>query len=238
MNLTGSALEFRRSDGTLRLFGPVRAEQGQRILTASALEVDLDAQMHPRLAIASGHPSMSANDARGNALLAANQMEVSLADGAIEKIAADGNVRGDARSRAGANHLAAEHVDLIMTEKDGASQPRQMLARGNVQIVMQQGAAKRNLRTEALQIDFVPEVGRRAVRVASAETLAPGEVGTSKLGASDTISGGKLTAAFDALSQLSQLHGASGVKVVHQSGADAPQVTTAQNLTASFGAGG
>ncbi|MGH9732803.1 MAG: LPS export ABC transporter periplasmic protein LptC, partial [Candidatus Acidiferrales bacterium] len=45
VNVAGSALEFRRSDGTLRLFGPVRAEQGQRILSASALEIDLDAQM-------------------------------------------------------------------------------------------------------------------------------------------------------------------------------------------------
>ncbi|HEV2617795.1 MAG TPA: LPS export ABC transporter periplasmic protein LptC [Candidatus Acidoferrales bacterium] len=238
-NVTGRALEFRRSDGTLRLFGPVRAKQGQRILSASAVEIDLDAQMHPRLVIASGHPEIIAEDPRGNASLVANQMDASFADGAIEKISADGNVRGNAHSRGGENLISAEHVDLMMAAaKDGASQPRQMLARGNVQVAMQHGSAKRNLRTAALRIDFVPEVGRRGVRVANAETLSAGEVVTSKPGESDTISGGKLIADFDAQSQLTQLRGASGVRVVHQSGSVAPQITTAQNLTAGFGAGG
>jgi LPS export ABC transporter protein LptC len=238
VNLTGSALEFRRSDGTLRLFGPVRAEQGQRVLSSSALEIDLDAQMHPRAATASGHPEMTAEDARGTASLAANQMEASFADGVIVKITADGSVRGDTRSRRGENHISAGHMDLTMAAKDGATQPTEMLAHGNVQVATQQGVAKRNLRTDALRIDFVPEVGRRGVRVASAETLTPGQIVTSKPGESDTISGGKLTAEFDAQSQLTQLHGASGVKIIHQSGSGAPQNTTAQNLTASFGASG
>ena len=238
VNVAGSALEFRRSDGTLRLFGPVRAEQGQRILSASALEIDLDAQMHPRVVIASGHPEMTANDARGTASLVADQMQASFADGAIEKIAADGNVRGNTNSPGGENQISAGHVDLMMAARDHVTQPMEMLARGNVQVAMQQGAAKRNLRTEALRIDFAPESGRRGVRVASAETLAPGQIVTSKAGEADTISGGKLTAAFDAQSQLTQLHGASGVKVVHQPGSGASQTTTAQNLTASFGASG
>jgi len=238
VNVAGSALEFRRSDGTLRLFGPVRAEQGQRILSASALEIDLDAQMHPRVAIASGHPEMTAKDLRGNASLAANQMEASFAGGAIEKIAADGYVRGNTRSSRGENRISAEHVDLMMSERDHTSQPTQMFARGNVQVAMQQGVANRNLRTETLRIDFAPEVERRGVRVASAETLAPGQIVTSKLGESDTINGGKLTAEFDTQSELTGLHGASGVQVVHQAGSAAPQTTTAQNLTASFAAGG
>lgn len=238
VNVAGSALEFRRSNGTLRLFGPVRAEQGQRFLSANALEIDLDAQMHPRVAIASGHPEMTAKDTRGTASLVADQMQASFASGAIEKIAADGNVRGNSSSRGGENQISAGHADLMMAAKDGATEPTEMLARGNVQVAMQQGVAKRNLRTEALQVDFVPEVGRRGVRVASAETLVPGEIVTSKPGESDTISGGKLTAAFDAQGQLTQLHGASGARVVHQSGSGAPQNTTAQNLTASFGASG
>ncbi|MFI5125347.1 MAG: LPS export ABC transporter periplasmic protein LptC [Candidatus Acidiferrales bacterium] len=238
VNVAGSALEFRRSDGTLRLFGPVRAKQGQRILSANALEIDLDAQMHPRAAIASGHPEMTAKDARGTASLVADQMEASFADGAIEKIAANGNVSGDARARKGENHISVEHVDLMMATKNGATQPTEMLAHGNVQVAMQQGAAKRNLGTDALRVDFAPEVGRRGVRVASAETLAPGQIITSKPGESDTISGGKLNAEFDEQSQLTRLHGASGVQVIHQSGSGAPQNTTAQDLTASFGASG
>lgn len=238
VNVAGSALEFRRSDGTLRLFGPIRVEQGQRILSANVLEIDLDAQMHPRAAIASGHPELTATDARGTASLVANQMTASFAGGTIDKIAADGDVRGDTRSRRGENHISAAHVDLMMAVKDGDTQPKQMLARGNVQVAMQQGVAKRNLRTEALRIDFVPKLERRGVRVAGAETLAPGEIVTSKLGESDMISSGKLTAAFDAQSQLTQLHGAFGVQVVHQSGSGAPQTTTAQNLTAGFGASG
>jgi lipopolysaccharide export system protein LptA len=181
---------------------------------------------------------MTAKDARGTASLVADQMEASFADGAIEKIAANGSVSGDARARKGENHISAEHVDLMMATKNGATQPTEMLAHGNVQVAMQQGAAKRNLGTDALRVDFAPEVGRRGVRVASAETLAPGQIITSKPGESDTISGGKLNAEFDEQSQLTRLHGASGVQVIHQSGSGAPQNTTAQNLTASFGASG
>ena len=238
VNLTGSALEFRRSDGTLRLSGPVHAEQGQRILTAGAIEVDLDAQMHPRTVIASGEPRMTATDARGKVLLAANQMEGSFAGGVIEKIVADGNVRGDEHSARGVNRISAEHVELMLAAKDGSSEPREMLARGNVQVAVQQGAAKRNLHTAALRIDFSPGVPRHAVRIASAETLAPAEIITSQPGETNTIQGAKLTAAFDARGQLTALRGASGVKVVHQEGAKPSQATTAQNLTATFGAGG
>ncbi|HVB08137.1 MAG TPA: LptA/OstA family protein, partial [Candidatus Acidoferrales bacterium] len=238
VNLTGSALEFRRSDGTMRLSGPVRAQQGQRILTAGALEVDLDAQMHPRAVLASGEPRMTATDARGEILLAANQMEGSFASGVIHKIVADGNVRGDEHSTNGVNHISAEHVELMLVAKDGSSEPREVLARGNVRVAMQQGAAKRNLRTAALQVDFGPGALQHAVRVASAETLAPAKIVTSQPGETDTIQGAKLKAAFDARGQLTELRGASGVKVVHQEGAKPPQVTTAQNLKATFGAGG
>jgi len=238
VNLTGSALEFRRSDGTLRLFGPVHAEQGQRILTAGALEIDLNAQMHPRQAIAGGHPEMTAKDARGTVVLAANQMEGSFANGVIQEIIADGSVRGGTDSRGGANNVSAKHMELMLAAKDGRIEPHQMLARGNVQIAMQQGAVKRNLETSALRIDFVSEAGRHGARIASAQTLAPGQIVTGKPGESDTITGGMLAAAFDSRSQLTQLDGASGVKVVHQTGSQAPQTTTAQNLTATFGAGG
>jgi len=238
VNLTGSALEFRRSDGTLRLSGPVRAQQGQRILTAGALEVDLDTQMHPRAVLASGEPRMTATDARGTVLLAANQMEGSFASGVIHKIVADGNVRGDEHSTNGVNHISAERVELMLVAKDGSSEPREVLARGNVQIAMQQGAVKRNLRTAVLKIDFASGASRHAVRIASAETLAPARIVASQPGESDTIQGAKLTAAFDARGELTELRGASGVKVVHQEGAKPPQVTTAQNLKATFGAGG
>ncbi|MHB8410568.1 MAG: LPS export ABC transporter periplasmic protein LptC [Candidatus Acidiferrales bacterium] len=238
VNLTGSALEFRRSDGTLRLSGPVHAEQGERILTAGALEVDLDAQMHPRTVIASGEPRMTATDTRGKVLLAANQMKGSFAGGVIQKIVADGNVRGDEYVANGVNHISAEHVELMLVAKDGSSEPREVLARGNVQIAMQQGAAKRNLRTAALKIDFASGASRHAVRIASAETLAPAEIVTSQPGETNTIQGAKLTATFDARGQLTELRGASGVKVVHQEGAKPPQVTTAQNLKAIFGASG
>jgi len=243
LSVTGSALEFRRSDGTLRLSGPVRAEQGQRVLAAGALEIDLDSQLHPRAARASGQPRMTARNTRGTATLAANDMEAvfsraSQAGAALEKILADGNVRGDSRSGEDVNHISADHVELMMAANDGGREVREMLATGNVQAAMRHGAVRRNLRTPALRLDFAPEGRRRGVRVARAETLAPGEVVNIQPGQSDTIRAGKLTAVFDAASRLTELHGASGVKVVHQQGAKPRQITTAQNLTAHFGADG
>ncbi|MFZ0213560.1 MAG: LPS export ABC transporter periplasmic protein LptC [Candidatus Acidiferrales bacterium] len=238
VDLTGRALEFRRSTGVLVLSGPVRAVQGKRTLAAGALEVDLDASMQPKSVVATGQPELSGTDARGTSSVVAEQIVAFLGAGdALEKIVASGNVRGQKGGPGGANRFSADHVELTMVPGDGGSEPHEMLATGHVRAETRTIQAKRDLETEALRLDFAHDASGSGMHMDTAETLAPGQVVTSQRGESDQIRGGKLTADFDARSQLTQLHGTSGVKVIHKSGSEPAQTTTAQNLTATFGAG-
>ncbi|MFZ0921676.1 MAG: LptA/OstA family protein, partial [Candidatus Acidiferrales bacterium] len=214
-------------------------QQDTHTLTAGALDLQLDAAMQPERAVASGNPEIVASGARGKVLFTADQMTTDLsASGAIQKITADENVRGDSSGRDGENHLSAQHAAIFMNLTAAGSEPREILAQGNVKAETNHGKVQGNLATESLRVELSPNESGSGERVASAETLAPGEVVMTKPTESDQLEGGKLTAIFGAQSQLSELHGGSGVRVERKLGSDPPQTSTAQNLLAKFGSDG
>ena len=236
--LNGSALEFQRNSGVLLLSGPVRAVQAQRTLTAGELELVLDATMQPKTVIATGQPQLNTKDAQTASSLTAEEMQASLGPGdALEKIVATGNARGQQNRPDGMSRLSANHIELMMVAGNGDSMPQEMLATGSVHAETQRGQTKQALETDALRLDFAPDQSGKTAHVDTAETLAPGRVVTSGPGESDQIQAGKLAATFDARSELNFLHGASGVEVTHTEDSKPAQTTTAQNLTATFGAG-
>ena len=237
VNVTSSALEFRRVDKLLRFFGPVRLQQDTHTLTAGMLELQLDAAMQPARAVATGNPEILASGARGKASFAADQMTANLSpSGAIEKISADQNVRSESSGPDGENHFSAKHAEILMEITNGASEPREILAQGNVKAETNRSKARGNLATESLRVELAPSGSGKGERVASAETLAPGEMELIEPSEFDQLRGGKLTAIFDAQSELSELHGNSGVRVDRRVGADPPQTSTAQDFLAKFGA--
>jgi lipopolysaccharide export system protein LptA len=238
VHVTSSALEFRRSENLLRLFGPVRLQQDTHTLTAGALDLQLDAAMQPERAVATGNPQIVASGARGKVSFAADQMTTDLSpSGAIQKITADENVRGDSSGRDGENHLSAQHAEIFMNLTATGSEPREILAQGNVKAKTNHGNVQGNLATESLRVELSPSEGG-GERVASAETLAPGKVVMTKPTESDQLQGGRLSAIFGAQSQLSELHGSSGVRVERKLSSDPLQMSTAQNLLAKFGSDG
>ncbi|HEV2290038.1 MAG TPA: LPS export ABC transporter periplasmic protein LptC [Candidatus Acidoferrales bacterium] len=237
--LSGSALEFRRETDDLLLSGPVRATEGRQEITTGALELVLDAAMQPKSVVATGQPALNGKDARGTVSLTAEEMRASLGAGdVLEKIVASGNVHCQEERRYETNRLAANRVQLVMVEGNGRSMPREVLATGNVHAETQYGQVKRILETEAMRMNFAPDTDGKTMHVDTAETLAPGQVVISGPGESDQIRAGRLTAAFDAKSKLDALHGASGVEVIHAEDSKPSETTSAQNLTATFGAGG
>ncbi|MGC1106513.1 MAG: LPS export ABC transporter periplasmic protein LptC, partial [Candidatus Acidiferrales bacterium] len=235
--IDSSALEFRRSENRLRLFGPVRLRQDTHTLTAGALDLHLDAAMQPESAVATGNPEIVASGARGKVSFTAEQMTIDLSpSGAIQKITADGNVRGESSGRDGENHLSAQHAEIFMNLTAAGSEPREVLAQGSVKVETNERKAHGNLSTESLRVELSPSEGDE--RVAGAETLAPGKIMLTEPNESDQLQGGRLSAIFGAQSRLSELHGSSGVRIERKLGSDPPQTSTAQNFSAKFGSDG
>lgn len=238
VSVTSSSLEFLRGQNVLRLPGPVRAQQQNQILTAGALELQLNAAMQPLRAVATENPEVSMRGARGTASFAANQISTELsADGTIQAITADQNVRGESHGRDGDNHFVAQHTELQMKQTHERSEPQTLLARGAVNIAMDRGEVRKNIATESLRVEF-EEAGPGRASIANAETLAPGKLTMTEAGESDQLVGGKLSALFGAQNELKELRGSSGVRITRKRGMEAPQISSAQNLLAKFDSAG
>jgi LPS export ABC transporter protein LptC len=229
------SLEYRRNANLMQLFGPVIARQGGRTVETGVLEVDLDPQMHPRRAIAGNGVRIADAAAPSEVSLAAVRMEAILGErGAIQRIVADGNIHSEQKTPSGEQGFSAQHAEMKMSASDGRSEPRELLATGNVQADFQQNGVTRHLETAKLRLEFEPAEGKRAARVASAETLAPGEIVTSHPGESDQMRAGKFSAEFNSQNRITELKGAANVNATRQIGTGPMQETSAQELNASF----
>ncbi len=236
VHISGSALEFRRSQNLARITGPVRVQQDDRTLTAGALQLQLDAAMQPARAVATGNPEVIVRSARGSMSLAADQMTTDFApSGVIEEISADQDVRADVSARnGGENHLSAQHMQVLMNSDKQQTDAREILAQNGVKLTMSRAGSRGNLTTENLRVELSPDEGGRGERIASAETLAPAKLTLSKAAETDEIEGGNLSATFGVNDQISDLRGASGVRVNRMLGSKPPETSTAQDLLAIF----
>lgn len=240
VNLTGSTLEFRRQEDSLRVLGPVHVMEGARTLSAGVLEVQLDSAMRPQHASATGNPQISDGSARGKSVLSAARMEAEFAEtGTLERLIADEDVRGESRGAGDAcdsamRNFSAQHVELEMADENGASEPRKLLARGNVQMETKQREEQRQLKTESLEMEFAALEGGHGVRVSKAETLAPAEVVTGDAKESSRIRAAKLEASFGARSELTGLNGSGGVEIARTPAGKSEETSTAENFSAVF----
>lgn len=238
-HITSKSLEFRRSEDVLRLAGPVRIQQDSQTLTAGMLELQLDAAMRPSHAVATGSPEIAARRARGNLSLAAEQMSADLLpNGALQKLQANDDVRGEANRSEDVDHFSAQHVQMVMNSSGMQNRPREFLAQGNVRVEANRSKSKGRLATESLRAEISASKDGHGAGITSAETLAPGNLTLIKPAENVEIRGGKLSAIFGAQNQITELHGASGVSVVRALTNKPSEKSSAQSLLAKFGADG
>jgi LPS export ABC transporter protein LptC len=238
VSLRGTALEFHRNTRLIQFYGPVTVRQGGRTIETGILEMYLDEEMRPRRAVASNGVQSASADPHGAASLAAERMETILgAGGAIEHIVTNGNIRGEQKISSGERRFSAQHAEMTMSISNGRSEPRELLANGNIEAEIQENGVRRHLDTSSLRGVFLPLEKGRGVRLARAETLAPGEIAISQPGESDNIRAGKFVAEFNAEGRLAKLGGAAGVGVERQMGVGATQATTAKSLAVAFNGG-
>ncbi len=237
---TGSSLEFRRDESAMHLLGPVRAQQGERELTAGSLTIELDAHLRARRAVAIGKPELRSTSPQEQATVTAESFVAQLdPEGWIEQVTAESGVRASRTHPAGHDNFEAQHVDISMEPK--LNQPRQMTATGNVKAASQEKEETRRLETAVLELRFtgggLTDGSPRPRRIESFETKAPGTIETKAPGESTRIHAGGFTAAFAANGRMEQLLGRSGVAIDRQLGNGAPQTSTADNLALRFGPG-
>lgn len=243
VKLSGGALEFRRKENLLELAGPVRAEQGGETLTAGKMELQLDRKMRPTRAVASGHPEIFANGMRGNGFVTAKRVEAEFtAAGVIQKLLAEGDVRGESRTssrKSAETNFSAQQAEMILAAEDGANEPAEATMRGGVKFSAVEAGVRRNVSTEALRVEFAPVAAKKpGVRLAQAETLAEGKVVVSSPEARTRISAGKLLARFDDQNELTALRGSGGVEIArNESRGSLAQMSTAQSFAAEFAGG-
>ena len=246
---TGSSLEIRRADRTVVLKGPATVEEGARQLTADTFSIQLDEDNHARRAVAEGHPQIHTSESDGKLAVFAARFEAILTPaGWVDHVVADGDVNGTRQTAAGTDRFSAAHTEFVMVPEKNLIQD--MTATGNVVAESHQGADSRLLKTDALRVSFSTPPASAAARpgqlpgkadqqrIESAETLAPSTIESRTVNDLTTLHAKQFVAQLGSTGHLDKLLGHSGVEVTRQIGNAAPQVLSANELVATFGAHG
>ncbi len=236
VKVTGSSLEIRRDERKVVLSAPAHVTQGNRELSADKIAIDLDADFRAQHAIAEGHPVVRSAGSGGKVVVSANQFEASLNPaGWIEKMVADGEVKGSREAATGTDHFSSSRVELEMAPQNIV---RMMTTSGGTVLDSRQDAQSRTLKTESLRAIF--GVGKQGgqPRVRSAETLAPATIEMKSGNEVTELHARKFVTEFDADGRLAKLFGHSGTEIDRTVGSGTPQVSTAKELAAVFSASG
>lgn len=234
IRVSSGRMEFHRAENVLRFSGPVRVEQNSQTLSSGLLQLELDAAMRPVGVLATDHPAIVARGARQRASLAADQIAAELSpQGQVRRISANAHVRGDSAGPGGQNRFSAEHAQMVMRSTGSGSQPREILAQGNVDVETVEGRRHGHLATESVRVELSPDP-KGGDDISGAETLAPGKLTMVEPGGKDELEGRRLTAVFGAQNRLTALQGSSGVRVERWPKARLPETSVAESLLARW----
>jgi lipopolysaccharide export system protein LptA/lipopolysaccharide export system protein LptC len=233
VSMKGSSLEIRRNDRTVVLAGPATVRQGDRELSADRISIDLDENFHARHVLAEGRPLVHGSSGGATFAVSAASFEGFLnPDGWVERIVADGGVTGTSKSATGSDNFSGGRVDVALEAKRNVL--REIMATGGVTAGSEQNGISQRLRTKALRVKFASADQPDHQHIESAETLAPGTIESKSGDASTELRAPKFNTRFTADGHLARLVGSGGVEVRNQTGSSPAQVSTAQNLNATF----
>jgi lipopolysaccharide export system protein LptA len=244
---TGNSLEIRRADRTVVLQGSAIVTEGARELSADTFLVELDADDRARRAVAEGHPQMRSAEGGGKTSVTANRFEAVLNPaGWVEHVVAHGNIAGTRQTAAGTDRFWAAHAEFTMVPEKNLIQD--MTATGDVRVESHQRGDSHFLKTDALRVTFSTGSGDGRAgnapgkadqqRIESAETLASATIESRSSSEVTTLRAKKFVAQMGPTGRLDKLLGHSGVEVRRQIGHTAPQILSAAELIATFGAQG
>jgi lipopolysaccharide export system protein LptA len=216
VDIQGSSLEFGKTTHSILLFGPVTATTPAQQLTAGELFVSLDPAFRARSLVArpgtlGQTPEVVSRGASGGSTrLRADQLTAELSsEGWVTTVVADGNVDGSAPT----GGLQAEHGELEMWPR--VNQAKLLTVRGNVRLQSRdpKTGLQRNVKTEALQLNFTGGQLGQPNRLQHSETLARGTIEWNDAAASRSkLTADKLALDFGATGKAQQLAAAGAVQ--------------------------
>jgi len=174
--LRGTSLEFGKKSNSVVMEGPVTATTEAQQLTAGELLLKLDSQSRPQTLVATPGPQgelpeVSSQGKGGTTSMKAEKLTCNLAPaGWIETLEAEGNVQGSAPKET----FQAQRGEMEMWPR--VNQAKLVTLRGDVFLQTQdaQAGTSRNLRTNALQLEFQGGLEGQASHLRHAETLEHG----------------------------------------------------------------
>jgi LPS export ABC transporter protein LptC len=242
VNVTGGSLEIRRDERKVVLSAPADVRQGTRELTADKITIDLDPDFRAQHVTATGNPAVHSTEAGGKVGISGNEFEAFLnPQGWIESIEAGGNVQGARESASGTDHFSSGRVEIAMAPQNVI---RMMTTSGGTVLDSAQDGQSRSLKTASLRVLFASGtptgVGKQAPqpRAQTAETLAPATIEMKSGNELTALRAKKFVTEFDATGHLAKLFGHSGAEIKRTTSSGAPQMSTANELVATFGASG
>jgi lipopolysaccharide export system protein LptA len=236
VNVNGGSLEVRRDERKVLLTASADVRQGTRELTADKITIDLDSDFKAQHVTAEGTPVIHSTEAGGKVTIAANRFEASLdQQGWIETMLADGNVQGSRETPSGTDHFSSGRVEIAMAPQNVV---RMMTTSGGTAMDSVQAGQTRALKTASLRVLFGAGKQAGQPRAQSAETLAPATIEMKNGNDLTALHAKKFVTAFDAGGHLAKLLGHSGTEIKRTISSGSPQVTTANELVATFGSTG
>ncbi|HEY1471505.1 MAG TPA: LptA/OstA family protein [Candidatus Acidoferrum sp.] len=209
VDIQGSSLEFGKTTHSILLYGPVTATTSAQQLTAGELFVSLDPAFRARSLIArpgtlGQTPEVVSRGAGGGSTkFHADQLTAELSpEGWVTTVLADGNVDGIAPT----GGLQAERGELEMWPR--VNQAKLLTLRGNVRLQSRdpKTGLQRNVKTEALQLNFTGGQLGQPNRLQHSETLARGTIEWNDAAASRSkLTADKLALDFGATGKAQQL---------------------------------
>jgi len=248
ISASGGSLIIHRNERRVDLTSPAEVKEGTRILDSQQITIDLDENFKAQRAVAQGHPTLRSADSKGQFAASANQFEAALDPaGWIQNILGSGGVSGTQHTQAGTEQFSAAQVAFQMEPQHNVV--RTMNASGGVSVDSTDSTGSRELKTDALLVHFAaagissPKVSAATSlseqrRIESAETLAPATIEMKSGNEATTLRAKRFVTRFNGAGKLDQLLGHSDVQITRQIGATAPQLTTSEELRATFDAAG
>ncbi len=182
VELRGSSLDFLRDSGTMHLHGPAEAETPTQRMTAGAIALSLDGDLHAQRLVATGgstnmRPTVVSKGRPEEMKLEAERLTARFApEGWVSKLEASGSFHAVRKSAAETEDARADSGVLQLWPR--ISQPEDLMLTGNVhlQTSAAQTADSRVLETTALHMIFRSASKGTSGQLEHAETLAPGSI--------------------------------------------------------------
>src|SRR5271163_4055500 len=179
--VTGSSLDFARTERLMHVLGPAAAESKNTRLTAAELTLNMDAQFRAQTLLASGEVNGEQPKvvSRGNGQMdiSGDQLTAEFSpQGWVTTVEAEGHVKGARQADTEHDDATAEHATIAMWPR--VNEMKELNLRGDVLLKTLANASgdARVLRTEAFRMEFSPSTETAAGKAVKAETLAAGRM--------------------------------------------------------------